>query len=710
MVNQVTIEIETAPGTWLDITSDVYQRDPLQITRGRSDEQSQASPQRMTLTLDNRDGKFAPRNPLSPLYGTIGRNTPIRCKIDDAAFTRFYGVIPEFAPEWDESHSDNYVAIEAFGVLRRLGQGQPVVSNALRDYVLSQGTLAAYYPLSGEEGTKYSQNIAPGKKGTFRGSAGASFSYGADMGAAWLGSGMELNSTGDFEVMDGTGDATGAFAALDFVFQSANLGVLDVRLWPTTDSYFNLRLNTSGDAGTMQVSYYDDVVGTVTDAATALVPELQDAELHTLRFQLNNQPAAPIEYEVYIDGVLVTSGDNGITQTLAGIPLFRFLYSRYTGQSPVNLAHLALWADNTEANLPTAAEYTEAAFAYAGEEAVDRLTRLGADGNIPISIHSSLVDSTPMGPQFTETRLEQFRDVESTDMGILLEDRATDGLEYHTRASLYNKAPAFTLNYAAGQVVAPLRPVDDDQVTQNDVTAQSRAGGFARVTVDEGPLSTQDPPDGVGRYETQVTVNPETDGYLEGIAAWTANIGTLDRARWPQVTVNLNTSGILNANLGDSIKDADVGDWFSISGMAKAFVYDTVTLIIIGYTETITPFVHTITFNCMPAEPYMVGEWSTSASAGSFRWDTGGSTLNSSATSTATSLSVATATGNVLWTTDSSAFPVDVNIGGERVTVTNVTGASSPQTFTVTRSVNGVVKAQTSGTDVRLWDTPRWAL
>ena len=50
------------------------------------------------------------------------------------------------------------------------------------------------------------------------------------------------------------------------------------------------------------------------------------------------------------------------------------------------------------------------------------------------------------------------------------------------------------------------------------------------------------------------------------------------------------------------------------------------------------------------------------------------------------------------------------NVGGERVTVTNITGASSPQTFTVTRSVNGVVKAHTSGTDVRLWDTPRWAL
>jgi hypothetical protein len=44
-----------------------------------------------------------------------------------------------------------------------------------------------------------------------------------------------------------------------------------------------------------------------------------------------------------------------------------------------------------------------------------------------------------------------------------------------------------------------------------------------------------------------------------------------------------------------------------------------------------------------------------------------------------------------------------VNVGGERVTVTNITGASSPQTFTVTRSVNGVIKAHSAGAEVHLW-------
>lgn len=707
-MNDPTIEIETATGVWTNITSDVRLASGIQISRGRGDEQGQASPQRISFTLNNIDGKYSPRNPLSPLFGKIGRNTRVRCKIDSGTFDRFFGEIAAWPPRWNENHSDNFVEIEAYGFLRRLGQGQPTISNALRDWVLSQSTLYAYYPLSGGEETTYSQNIAPGKTGSFAGSNSPTFKYGIDMGAAWLGTGMEINATGDTRWMQGIGAPVGAHAAIDFVFQSLAMGVLDVQLWPTWDSWFQLRLNTSGDAGTAQVSYYDGNDLIVTETATGVIPELQDTELHTCRLQLSSSGSV-ITYTAYIDGVQIDTGDNGLTQSLSGAPLFRFLYSRYVNQTYVNIAHVAVWADNTLANLPTAQAFTDAAFAYAGETAIDRVNRVATDGGIVVSTVGTASESMPMGPQFTETRLAQILDCEATDMGILVEHRSSSALMYRSRTSLYNQTATFTLDYAANQVSPPLEPVDDDQGTRNDVTATRREGGSDRFTVDTGPLSTQDPPNGVGRYETDIQVNPETDGFLYGIAAWIANIGTLDKARWPQVTVNLNNPAI-SSGLADQIRSIDVGEMFTLTNLDEAFVYDDINLIVVGYSETITPFTHMITFNCMPADPYTVGVWSTSASSGSFRWDTGGSTLNSSATATATSLSVATATGNALWTTDASAFPFDVNIGGERVRVTNITGASSPQTFTVTRSINAVIKAQTSGTDVRLWDTPRWAL
>ncbi len=61
------------------------------------------------------------------------------------------------------------------------------------------------------------------------------------------------------------------------------------------------------------------------------------------------------------------------------------------------------------------------------------------------------------------------------------------------------------------------------------------------------------------------------------------------------------------------------------------------------------------------------------------------------------------AAGSPLWTTTAGDWPFDIEVGGERMTVTAVTGTSSPQTFTVTRSVNSVVKSQYAGTDVRLF-------
>lgn len=707
MTTQGTLEIQTAAGVWTDITAYLYQRDTLTISRGLSDRQSQASPQRMSFTLDNRDGRFSPRNPLSPLYGKVKRNTPVRFTIDSGSFVRFYGEIPDLSPLWDVSHSDHYVQVEAYGILRRLGQGQAPVSAAMKDYILAQSTLAAYYPLSGGTDTGYVQNLAPGKTGVFRGSAGAAFTYGADLGAPWLDTGMELNATGDVPFMEGAVSAAGSNVALDFVFQSPAMGVLDVQIWTSLDSYWNLRLNTSADAGSVQV-YYNDGVSVNNFGASGAIAELQDTALHTCRLELRTSAGPQVDFFVYIDGQLINT--NNWPVSVSSVPMFRLHYSRFVNQTVVNLAHFALWADNTAANLPDVGDYYTAALANVGETAVDRIVRVAGDGGIPITTVGTAAESMAMGPQFSETRLEQIRDCETTDMGLLHEQRNGTGLRYVARTALYNKTAAFTLAYNAGQVVPPLEPVDDDRYTQNDVTATRREGGSDRYTVDTGPLSTLDPPDGVGRYDTSVTVNVQTDGQLMDVASWVANIGTLDEARWPSVTVNLQVPGI-SSTLRNAIKTADIGDWFTITGMQKAFIYDDVKLIIIGYTETIDPFVHTITFNCMPAEPYTVVTWATSSTVGSFHWDTDGSELNSSATATATSLSVKRSTGATsLWTTDSDAFPFDVLIGGERMRVTAISSTTSPQNFTVTRSINGVVKAHAAGTDVRLFDSPTWAL
>jgi hypothetical protein len=88
--------------------------------------------------------------------------------------------------------------------------------------------------------------------------------------------------------------------------------------------------------------------------------------------------------------------------------------------------------------------------------------------------------------------------------------------------------------------------------------------------------------------------------------------------------------------------------------------------------------------------------------AAGIRAETAGSDLAAAATATATSLTVRTPVG-LLWTQDPADMPFLIGIGGEVMRVTAVAPATSiTQTFTVVRSVNGVVKPQASGTVVRL--------
>lgn len=66
---------------WTDITADTYTRSPITITRGAADESSSLEHSKCDMELNNRLGKYSPRNPMSPYYGLIGRNTPVRVSV-----------------------------------------------------------------------------------------------------------------------------------------------------------------------------------------------------------------------------------------------------------------------------------------------------------------------------------------------------------------------------------------------------------------------------------------------------------------------------------------------------------------------------------------------------------------------------------------------------------------------------------------------------
>ncbi|MCZ4099839.1 hypothetical protein [Streptomyces sp. H39-C1] len=89
--NDVRTEFQLG-GVWTDISADVYLRNPIAITRGRADEGTRADPAKCPLTINNRSGKYSPRNPTGAYFGMIGRNTPLRISVPaDATHLRAVG-------------------------------------------------------------------------------------------------------------------------------------------------------------------------------------------------------------------------------------------------------------------------------------------------------------------------------------------------------------------------------------------------------------------------------------------------------------------------------------------------------------------------------------------------------------------------------------------------------------------------------------------
>ncbi|MEV7793426.1 hypothetical protein AB0O68_15745 [Streptomyces sp. NPDC087512] len=59
----------------------LYTRNPINHQRGIRNEGTAADPAAVPLTINNKNGRYSPRNPLSPLYGKIGRNTRVRLSL-----------------------------------------------------------------------------------------------------------------------------------------------------------------------------------------------------------------------------------------------------------------------------------------------------------------------------------------------------------------------------------------------------------------------------------------------------------------------------------------------------------------------------------------------------------------------------------------------------------------------------------------------------
>ena len=209
-----------------------------------------------------------------------------------------------------------------------------------------------------------------------------------------------------------------------------------------------------------------------------------------------------------------------------------------------------------------------------------------------------------MGPQQDDTLVNVLQSCEAVDLGQLFEPRDSLGVGYRTRVSLQNQTPV-VYDYSTAVLAFPVNPTADDQFTRNDITLTRSGGSSYTDSVSTGPLSTQDPPNGVGAYTYSATVIAYADSQLSPMVTWMLATGTVNELRYPQLAFDLTRSEI--AGQLAQTAGLDVGDYIQVTRPPSFLTTSNIDQLCWGFTETLNNYVWTIAVNAVPEDPYTGG-------------------------------------------------------------------------------------------------------
>lgn len=575
---------------------------------------------------------------------------------------RFHGEVPAWPPRWDVTGKDVYVPIEAAGILRRLGQGEPPANSALyRAYMRATGTIApiAYWPCEdGANATSLASAFANAVPITVAGTPTLSSNTAFDCSQA-----IPLLSKSVWTALPPLASSTPTVNCVKFLMQIPSTGattngiIASVR---TTGTVARLDLvYTTGPNLTLN-AYSSGGALLSTSGATAVAVNGQQMMIEILL----STSGSNVAYSATCYNIGGNSGNTvGGTTTSATVgQVVRVVFNEGALIDDTAIGHIAVSTSDDLAPYFVAGPI----FAWSGEPAGIRFARLCAEDGIPYRTITDPVQTVLMGPQTAQPVLALLEECQDTDLGLIVELRQVFGLAYRTRVTMLNQSPDITLDYSLAQLADDIEPTDDDLLIRNDVTITRKGGSSARQTLTTGALSTQAPPLGVGPYPDSTQVSLAGDGQLPDEAGWALHMGTVDEQRYPTISLDLSRPEV--AALFYTIQGIDLGDRVLVTNTPPWLPPDGISQLIRGATEKIGGYIYTVAWTCVPETPYRVAVFDDWVFG---RMDTDGSTLASSITSGQTTGIMLATTGSAspLWTTDPADFPFDIEIGGERVTV-----------------------------------------
>jgi len=598
---------------------------------------------------------------------------------------RMTGEVPAWPPTRDLSGNDNYVSINPSGLLRRMDAGNRPQESALLRYIKTRSPIECW-PLTDGPRTTGAKSLVGGQD------MQQEILIGEDTAADWQQGSLadwiepvlsvKANTTGSLRGGLPNRPSAASFWSVDLFLSgggipsSGQVAITDRGAGTDAENQTVIRIIFTGSMNQLTVVRESSGETSSSSGLLANIPAaIYDEQPHHLRLTIDPLVSST-DWYVYVDGVLAGSGNigtiamKGALQVLLG---WGFATIDGATMSDRSFGYITYW-DSTG---PTAAQMYTAYLGFQGERAGDRIVRLATEAGYTASVAGEPDYQQRLGIQGQKRLLELLNEASQTNFGYLVDRRDAIEVIHRGQSTLWNQAPALTLDYSAGLISPPFRPVDDDRLTENDVSVKREFGSLpAREVLEAGAMSVL-PPEagGVGRYDTAHTYSLETDAQAAQAAGMRLHLGTYAGVRYTRLTLNLANERVYQYI--DDILRLDVGDKIRLTNLPADHGPDPVDVLIAGYTEDAGPGGWTITFNCLPGEPWTAGV----TDSFTYGWaDTDGSQLAAAVDAAATTLSLAVTAGP-LWTDDPSDMPVDLRVGGEVVTVTAPGALLNPNPF-----------------------------
>jgi hypothetical protein len=615
---------------------------------------------------------------------------------------RLTGEVGSWPVRWTiPADSDQWVPLVVAGPLRRLRQGQGTLYSALRRGIIREQLSTAvvgYWPME-ETGDQHLRRMGPaiGTKtlvrygGTPNPASNTDFLASAPIPTLnddiWQTFVDPYPSTDQWMVRLLFSAPSDASAGVDVDF-------LEVR---TTDLTYLVRYSSASEGGLRVLAYRTGVL-------------VHDTSY--VAFNINGRPvrmSLTVEkvggnVAVFLETIDVGAAlPGGVSFTIGSAKAGRVTLVRFNKNrdgEKLAVGHLTVESVARDGDLIDDLD------AWDGETAAARVRRLCLEEGVTYRIQGEYDDSARMGPQSVATLADLLQQCADTDLGILYDAPDRAAIAYRTGASIRNQ-PGITLDYSAGEIAGVPELDRDDSGFANDVTITNWDSSEYRAVVRTGPNSVLPPPSGTGRYDTTYPVSLDDGDALADHANTRLALHSVDTARISRLRIDLALPAI-TPTLRAEILAMRPGDRIAVEGLPSLIHPYALPQIVQGWTETIIPpFEHYIDVVTTPAAPWDTGVIEPASTEVVARYDTAGSELAAGVAQSATSMSVATTFGP-LWTTASGDLPFDVLADGIRVTVTAISGTSSPQTFTITGAT--VLRALAAGGDVRLADSTVYSL